>query len=111
MGSILGLLYPRRSPWRLLVLLAIANLLVGEALWAFRPRMKRVIDEAGLLDPREIPQFNGFLGAMYDESGVDIRFLFVRGVPDGDLETYALEGGRRRDGPRCRRNGRCEVCT
>ena len=54
---------------------------------------KRVDDRAGYLDPAELPRFDTYLQRMHDESGVDIRFLFVDSVA-GTLEDFALQQAR-----------------
>ena len=49
------------------------------------------VDEAGLLKPWQLSKFDHYLHQVRDESGVDVRFLLVRGVPHGDLESFALQ--------------------
>lgn len=61
------------------------------------------VDEAGLLPPGAVSNFETYLRRVHAESGVDVRFLLVRGVPRGDLELFALQRlralgiGRRED--------------
>jgi uncharacterized protein len=51
----------------------------------------RFMDEAGLLAPDVQARFESYLRSVRAESGVDVRFLVVRGVPGGDLESFALQ--------------------
>lgn len=51
------------------------------------------MDEAGYIGDYEAGRMNDFLGGMYDESGVDVRFIFARDIP-GDLESFALQRAR-----------------
>ncbi|HEY5022522.1 MAG TPA: TPM domain-containing protein, partial [Gemmatimonadaceae bacterium] len=51
------------------------------------------MDEAGYIGDYEAGRVNDFLGGMYDESGVDVRFIFARDIP-GDLESFALQRAR-----------------
>jgi len=55
--------------------------------------IKRVDDRARYLESGELPNFDRYLQQIYDESGVDIRFLFVDSVP-GTLEDFALHQAR-----------------
>lgn len=50
---------------------------------------RRVYDEAHFLTPLARWKYEDYLGGVLDESGADVRVVFVRNVP-GDLETYAL---------------------
>lgn len=54
---------------------------------------KRVDDRARYLEAAELPHFETYLQQMYDESGVDIRFLFIDSIP-GTLEDFALQQAR-----------------
>ncbi|HEY5022909.1 MAG TPA: TPM domain-containing protein [Gemmatimonadaceae bacterium] len=55
--------------------------------------VRRVMDEAEYIGDYEAGRMNDFLSGMYDESGVDVRFIFARDIP-GDLESYALQRAR-----------------
>jgi hypothetical protein len=48
------------------------------------------IDEARLIDPLNEQRFDGWLLGIAYESGVDVRVLLARGIPN-DIETYALK--------------------
>lgn len=52
---------------------------------------RRVHDDAGFLTPFARWQYERVLGGVLDESGADVRFVFVRRVPTGSLESFALE--------------------
>jgi len=51
------------------------------------------MDEAGFIGDLEATRLNDYLGGMYDESGVDVRFIFASEI-HGDLESYALQRAR-----------------
>lgn len=51
---------------------------------------RRVYDEANFLTPQTRWRYEEVLGGILDESGADVRFVFVRNVPAGDLQSYAL---------------------
>ena len=51
---------------------------------------RRVYDEAGFLTPLARWKYEDVLGQILDETGADIRFVFVRNVAGGDLQSYAL---------------------
>ena len=81
----------RRSYRELIVILALG--LLGATLFV-APRQAAValfVDEAGLLPPGALSNFETYLRRVRAESGVDVRFLLVRGVPNGDLESFALQ--------------------
>ncbi len=64
--------------------------------WPARPAGPvRLDDQARLLDPADVSRFEQYLGLIYAENGADIHMLFVRDVPNGDLETFSL--GRARE--------------
>jgi tetratricopeptide (TPR) repeat protein len=55
--------------------------------------VSRVIDEAGFIDDYNTRKMESYLQSIYDESGVDIRFIFAQTVP-GDLESFARRRAR-----------------
>lgn len=55
--------------------------------------VRRVIDEAAFIDDYNAQRMEGQLQATYNESGVDMRFIFAREI-SGDLETFALRRAR-----------------
>jgi tetratricopeptide (TPR) repeat protein len=55
--------------------------------------VQRVMDEADFLDDYDATGLAGYLGGINVESGVDIRFIFARGV-EGSLESYTLRRAR-----------------
>jgi hypothetical protein len=46
------------------------------------------------LDTAELPLLENHLNQMQRESGIDIRFVFVDSVPDGNLESFAVREAR-----------------
>lgn len=52
---------------------------------------RRVFADDGMLSPDDIGHFEEYLGMIYDESGVDVRLVYARQVPDGDLEAFGLK--------------------
>jgi uncharacterized protein len=54
----------------------------------------RVDDQAGLIPWRQQFQFETYLKRMYDESGVDLRFLLMDQIPSGSLEEFSLRRAR-----------------
>jgi hypothetical protein len=71
----------------------LVGLIAAFGLSVFRALPKgaaqRVHDDAGVLDPGEVPLLNQYLQQIHDESGADLRFLLVDSV-QGDLEAFAL---------------------
>lgn len=55
--------------------------------------VRRLMDAAGFVDPYNAARMEDYLGGMYDETGVDIRFIFEREIA-GDLESFALRHAR-----------------
>jgi hypothetical protein len=55
---------------------------------------RRIDDRIAVLDSAELPQFENLLNQIERESGVDVRFVFVDTVPDGDLERFAVREAR-----------------
>jgi hypothetical protein len=55
---------------------------------------RRIDDRVAVLDSAELPQFANLLNQIERESGVDVRFVFVDTVPDGDLERFAVREAR-----------------
>ncbi len=53
----------------------------------------RVDDRARYLEAAGVPRVETYLQQMYDESGVDIRFLFIGSIP-GTLEAFAVQQAR-----------------
>ncbi len=53
-----------------------------------RPK-DRLTDHAGLISSGQRPRFETYLDQMFTESGVDVRFLFVRQVLGETLEEFA----------------------
>ena len=80
-----------RSHRALIGILALG--LLGATLFVApqKPSVALFVDEAGLLDPDLARRFDMYLRSVSAESGADIRFLVVRGVPGGDLESFALK--------------------
>jgi uncharacterized protein len=61
--------------------------------WAPPAHVRRVMDEAGFLDPYGIDGLEGYLAGINAESGVDIRFIFSDGVGD-DIAAYSRNRAR-----------------
>jgi uncharacterized protein len=55
--------------------------------------VRRFIDEAGFIDDYNARMMEVQLQSIYNESGVDLRFIIAREI-SGDLETYALRRAR-----------------
>lgn len=61
--------------------------------YASPAHVRRVMDEAGFLDPYAIDGLEGYLAGINAESGVDIRFIFSGGVGD-DIAAYSGKRAR-----------------
>jgi uncharacterized protein len=59
-----------------------------------REQVYHVVDETGFLPQRFAWSLDYQLQEAFDNLGVDMRFVVVRGVPDGDLSGYALKKAR-----------------
>ena len=55
--------------------------------------VRRLMDAPGFVDPYNAERMENHLAGMYDETGVDIRFIFEREIAD-DLESFALRRAR-----------------
>ena len=87
---------PSRRRWivrGILALLLVFGLaFVSRELALFR--LKRVDDRAGLLTTAQRWEFDGWLGAVENESGIDIRVVFLDQVPGGSLEEFTVRRAR-----------------
>lgn len=54
----------------------------------------RIDDRAGVLTRRQLHDFEGYLGAIENESGIDVRLVLLDRVPDGSLEAFAVRRAR-----------------
>jgi uncharacterized protein len=79
-------------------LLVVAAFVVLGALLAY-PRTdvrtspgprRRLLDEARIIPPADVPRFEQYLAWIFAESDVDIRFVFVRGLGGRSLEEVAV---------------------
>jgi uncharacterized membrane protein YgcG len=93
-----------RTKWqvaRLILVLGATFLLVSPAWWAAQARYSfafllknRVRDQARVLSFGDQWRFERFMQQIEDESGVDIRFLFVPSVPDEKFELFSVRMAR-----------------
>jgi len=54
----------------------------------------RIDDRAGILHRLELHRFEDYLALIEQESGVDVRFVFVDSVENGSLEQFAVREAR-----------------
>lgn len=54
-------------------------------------QIRRVIDHAGVIPSTDLPRFEDYLGWIMRESGVDVRFMFVRGTGSQSIEAMAVD--------------------
>ncbi len=93
-----------RTKWqvaRLLLLVAVSFAYLSPNWWAAQARYSfaflikhRVRDEAGVLGFKDQWRLERFMQQIDDESGVDVRFLFVPSVPDEKLEMFSVRMAR-----------------
>src|SRR5262245_45871560 len=87
-----------RNPRRLLVLVALGAVLIGSSYWVHKYRTclwhLRVKDEAGFLLRSDACWLDAALDAAESESGIDIRFVFVKDLKGEPLEQYSLRRAR-----------------
>jgi uncharacterized protein len=93
-----------RNKWqvaRLLLVIAVSFAFVSPAWWAAQARYSfaflltnRVRDRAGVLSVGDQWRFERFMQQIDDESGVDVRFLFVPSVPDEKFEMFSVRMAR-----------------
>jgi hypothetical protein len=93
-----------RSKWqvaRLLLVVGVSFAFVSPAWWAAQARYSfafliknRVRDQAGVLSLGDQWRFERFMQQIDDESGVDVRFLFVPAVPTEKLEMFSVRMAR-----------------
>ena len=86
----------RRGSVVLAVVLIVSALAVASMVRLSRepdPPEKRqhVHDETGLILARDMPGWEALLGAIFDESGIDIRLYFVNDLAGETLEAAALK--------------------
>jgi len=87
-----------RTAWKWLIRGILLILVVVEVPWLLRVAgviSDRMDDRAGLIPWREQYKFERYLGQMYDESGVDIRFLLADDVPSGAIEEFSVREARK----------------
>jgi hypothetical protein len=75
-------------------LLGAVAIVAGVALvWILKPTgpRARLLDEAGVLAKGDVVHFEAYLTRIHDESDVDIRMVFVRGLGGRTIEEVAVE--------------------
>jgi hypothetical protein len=93
-----------RTKWhvaRLILIIGITLHFLSPAWWAAQARYSsafllknRVRDQAGVLSFGDQWHFERFMQQIDDESGVDVRFLFVPSVPDEKFELFSVRMAR-----------------
>jgi uncharacterized protein len=89
----------------LIILVALSIVLAIVLVWKFNDKKEQsvdpfngyvikkqhIYDEAGILNQYDISKFNEYTNYIYDESDIDIRFVFVSDIGKNTIEQLALE--------------------
>lgn len=73
--------------WKFLIPEAEVRNLVSKLL----PGKRHIYDEAGILPQYDVKKFEEYLNWVFEESDIDIRFVFIKNTADKTIEEIAVE--------------------